>query len=108
MTIMVLQAYLEACFREALRLHPAVGTVTRDVAVDTTLKGELWNWGVMLALLHVCLTEACGAVKLRFNAGIPAALSLQATCTEQVGPLDCIRQRCPPCGMARAEHLAQW
>lgn len=31
--------YLEACFREALRLHPAVGTVTRDVYADTTLKG---------------------------------------------------------------------
>ncbi|KAF8059389.1 cypD [Scenedesmus sp. PABB004] len=32
--------YLEACFREALRLHPAVGTVTRDVMHDTTLKGK--------------------------------------------------------------------
>lgn len=34
------QVYIEACFREALRLHPAVGTVQRDVTCDTTLKGE--------------------------------------------------------------------
>jgi hypothetical protein len=34
------QVYLEACFREALRLHPAVAVVTRDVYADTTLKGE--------------------------------------------------------------------
>jgi cytochrome P450 len=34
------QVYIEACFREALRLHPPVGTVNRDVALDTTLKGE--------------------------------------------------------------------
>eukprot|EP00878_Enallax_costatus_P002291 GHUV01002466.1.p1 GENE.GHUV01002466.1~~GHUV01002466.1.p1 ORF type:complete len:1154 (+),score=313.19 GHUV01002466.1:119-3580(+) len=32
--------YLEACFREALRLHPAVGTVSRDVNVDTILKDK--------------------------------------------------------------------
>jgi cytochrome P450 len=32
--------YIEACFREALRLHPPVGAVSRDVAADTTLKGE--------------------------------------------------------------------
>lgn len=32
--------YIEACFREALRLHPAVVTVTRDVLHDTTLKGK--------------------------------------------------------------------
>eukprot|EP00775_Hariotina_reticulata_P009541 gene9541-9705_t len=32
--------YIEACFREALRLHPAVGTVQRDVTCDTTLKGK--------------------------------------------------------------------
>jgi cytochrome P450 len=33
------QVYTEACFREALRLNPPVGAVSRDVAVDTTLKG---------------------------------------------------------------------
>jgi cytochrome P450 len=30
--------YLEACFREALRLHPAVTDVSRDAAADTLLK----------------------------------------------------------------------
>lgn len=32
-------AYTEACFREALRLHPAVVQLNRDAAVDTTLLG---------------------------------------------------------------------
>ena len=32
--------YLEACFREALRLHPAVTAVTRDAARETVLLGE--------------------------------------------------------------------
>lgn len=39
-TCAILQVYIEACFREALRLHPPVGNVSRDVAVDTTIKGE--------------------------------------------------------------------
>jgi hypothetical protein len=30
--------YLEACFREALRLHPAVVAVARDAAADTVIK----------------------------------------------------------------------
>jgi sulfite reductase alpha subunit-like flavoprotein len=32
--------YLEACFREALRLHPAVAAVTRDACRDTALLGK--------------------------------------------------------------------
>ncbi|KIY92424.1 cytochrome P450 [Monoraphidium neglectum] len=32
--------YLEACFREALRLHPAVTAIARDAAADTLLKGK--------------------------------------------------------------------
>jgi hypothetical protein len=43
--LLLLQVYIEACFREALRLHPAVGAVNRDVAADTTLKGALGATG---------------------------------------------------------------
>lgn len=32
--------YVEACFREALRLHPAVAGVGRDAAADTLLKNK--------------------------------------------------------------------
>eukprot|EP00877_Chromochloris_zofingiensis_P012868 jgi/Chrzof1/7835/Cz02g38090.t1 len=32
--------YVEACFREALRLHPAVVQLSRDAGADTTLAGK--------------------------------------------------------------------
>eukprot|EP00877_Chromochloris_zofingiensis_P012867 jgi/Chrzof1/7834/Cz02g38070.t1 len=32
--------YMEACFREALRLHPAVTQLSRDAGADTTLAGK--------------------------------------------------------------------
>jgi len=51
-------AYIEACFREALRLHPPVGAVSRDATVDTIIKvGHgfgywfwLWFWVLDLGL----------------------------------------------------------